>query len=247
MKPIAAIVVPYFNESQRFNSEYFDKLQSNRDIQIYFVNDGSTDETEKLLKSHYQNCKNVRLTGYKKNLGKAQAIKFGFTQVITDNNNNHYKDEFIIGFIDFDSSIDPLELNHVIKIFKTQLDKSIVNTVWAVRRKNKKNRIKRKLSRHLIGRMVHYIIKLRVRNIPLDTQCGFKIFDWKSAEIFAKIHFQTKWLFEIEFLKFIQKNSIHLIVAEYELNFWRETSGSKLTSIRSIKNVLFDLRSIYFD
>ena len=56
MKSIAAIVVPYFNELQRFNEAYFDSIQSNELFQIYFVNDGSTDGTEELIKSHYQSC-----------------------------------------------------------------------------------------------------------------------------------------------------------------------------------------------
>jgi len=241
MKPIAAIVVPYFNELQRFNEAYFDLIQSNKLFQIYFVNDGSTDGTEKLIKSHYQSCSNVKIIGYDKNLGKAQAVKYGFSQVIQDNKNA----DLIIGFIDFDSSIDPSELKLMIENFEDLTRKGFVNSMWAVRKKNSKNNIERNYIRHLIGRMIHFILKLRVKNIPFDTQCGLKLFDRKSAEIFSKIKFQTRWLFEIEFLKHIKNNGIDLIIMEYELNYWREINGSKVTSFISIKNILIDLHLIY--
>ena len=227
MKPIAAIVVPYFNELQRFNASYFDSIQSNKLFQIYFVNDGSTDSTEELIKSHYQNCSNVKIIGYHKNLGKAQALKYGFSQVIHD------------------SSIDPSELKFMIENFKDLTHEGFVNSMWAVRKKNSKNNIERSYIRHLIGRTIHLILKLRVRNIPFDTQCGLKLFDRKSAEIFSRIKFQTRWLFEIEFLKHIKNNGIDLIVMEYELSYWREINGSKVTSFTSIKNILSDLYSIY--
>jgi len=241
MKPIAAIIVPYFNELQRFNATYFDSIESHDNIQIYFVDDGSTDGTEEILMSRYQNSPNVKMIGYDKNLGKAHAVKYGFTQVLKQS-----KDcKLIIGFIDFDSSIDPKELIVIIRNFQVQVEIGAANSVWAVRKKKKENRVVRKLSRHIIGRIIHQILKLKIRDIPCDTQCGLKLFDRKSADIFTKIQFQTRWLFEIEFLKYINSNSIPLVITEYELNYWREISGSKVTTIKNIKNILDDLRAIF--
>lgn len=241
MNPIAAIIVPYFNELQRFNAKYFDSIQSHSDIHIYFVDDGSTDGTEEILISHYQNCPNVKMIGYKRNLGKAHAVNYGFTQVLKESKDS----KLIIGFIDFDSSIDPQELIVIIRNFQVQVENNVVNSVWAVRKKKKENSVTRKISRHIIGRIIHQMLKLKVQNIPSDTQCGLKLFDRKSIDIFTKIQFQTRWLFEIEFLKYINSNSIQLVIAEHELNYWREISGSKVTTKKNITNILHDLRVIF--
>ena len=151
MKPIAAIIVPYFNELQRFNATYFDSIESHDNIQIYFVDDGSTDGTEEILMSRYQNSPNVKMIGYDKNLGKAHAVKYGFTQVLKQSKDCN----LIIGFIDFDSSIDPKELIVIIRNFQVQVEIGAANSVWAVRKKKKENRVVRKLSRHIIGRIIH--------------------------------------------------------------------------------------------
>ena len=241
MKPIAAIIVPYFNELQRFNAKYFDSIQSHNNIQIYFVDDGSTDGTEEILVSHYQSSPNVKMIGYKRNLGKAHAVKYGFTQVLKESKDS----KLIIGFIDFDSSIDPQELIVIIRNFQVQVENNVANSVWAVRKKKKDNSVTRKMSRHIIGRIIHQVLRLKVRNIPHDTQCGLKLFDRKSIDIFTKIKFQTRWLFEIEFLKYINNNSIQLVISEHELKYWREISGSKVTTIKNVKNILHDLRVIF--
>jgi dolichyl-phosphate beta-glucosyltransferase len=195
-----------------------------------------------LIKSHYLSYSNVKIIGYHKNLGKAQALKYGFSQIIQDNKNT----DLIIGFMDFDSSIDPNELKLMIENFEDLTHKGFVNSMSAVRKKSSKNNIERNYIRHLIGRMIHFILKLRVKNIPFDTQCGLKLFDRKSAEIFSRIKFQTRWLFEIEFLKHIKNNGIDLKIMEYELSYWKEINGSKVTSLANIKNILTDLHSIYF-
>ena len=195
-----------------------------------------------MIKSHYLSYSNVKIIGYHKNLGKAQALKYGFSQIIQDNKNT----DLIIGFMDFDSSIDPNELKLMIENFEDLTHKGFVNSMSAVRKKSSKNNIERNYIRHLIGRMIHFILKLRVKNIPFDTQCGLKLFDRKSAEIFSRIKFQTRWLFEIEFLKHIKNNGIDLKIMEYELSYWKEINGSKVTSLANIKNILTDLHSIYF-
>jgi hypothetical protein len=181
------------------------------------------------------------MIGYDKNLGKAYAVKYGFTQVLKENKNC----KLIIGFIDFDSSIDPEELILIIRSFQVQIEIGAANSVWAVRKKKKTNRVARRISRHIIGRIIHQILKRKIRNIPSDTQCGLKLFDRKSADIFTKIQFQTRWLFEIEYLKYINNNSIPLVIVEYQLNYWRDISGSKVTTIKNIKNILDDLRAIF--
>ena len=80
-----SIIIPMFNEEQRLNSSLniiknFTKKKLKNNIEIIFVNDGSTDKTDQILKKFInQNSKkiNIKYLSYKKNQGKGFAVKTG--------------------------------------------------------------------------------------------------------------------------------------------------------------------------
>lgn len=79
-----------------------------------------------------------------------------------------------------------------------------------------------------------------------DTQCGFKLFTRKAAElIFYNIHLE-RWAFDLEVIYLAQY--FHIPFKEVPVN-WTEVPGSKLSPIRDSIQMgkdLLKLRLAYF-
>src|SRR5262245_2050890 len=72
-----------------------------------------------------------------------------------------------------------------------------------------------------------------------DTQCGFKLFSRKAAQlIFPNLHIE-RWAFDVELIYLAQNFNVPL--AEVAVN-WKEIEGSKLSpataSIQMLKDLL---------
>lgn len=77
------ILIPTFNDSENFKALFqnIKKSLANHRFKIIIVNDGSTDNTEDILKKLKKNCPVVPI-GYKKNQGPGYAFKYGFNYLI---------------------------------------------------------------------------------------------------------------------------------------------------------------------
>ena len=75
-------VVPACNEEESIR-EFYKILSANlakldKDYEIVFIDDGSTDSTLEILKSFAAKDKKVRIFSFRKNRGKAEALTIGF-------------------------------------------------------------------------------------------------------------------------------------------------------------------------
>jgi len=59
-----------------------------------------------------------------------------------------------------------------------------------------------------------------------DTQCGFKLFTRKTAQILFSNQHVERWAFDVELLYLAQRQNVPLV--EVEVN-WTEVPGSTLT------------------
>lgn len=79
---LISVIVPVYNEEEMISSFYSRTKQilSNNRIyhEIIFVNDGSSDKTEELIKEVMQNDRNVSLLSLSRNFGKEIAMSAGF-------------------------------------------------------------------------------------------------------------------------------------------------------------------------
>jgi dolichyl-phosphate beta-glucosyltransferase len=76
-----------------------------------------------------------------------------------------------------------------------------------------------------------------------DTQCGFKLFTRKTAQLlFSNLHLE-RWAFDVELLYLAQHHSIP--VCEVSVN-WTEIPGSKLDPLRASFEMGRDLFKIRF-
>lgn len=111
MKPTFTIVVPVYNEEgnlKRVEKELTQYLKvCPISASVLFVNDGSTDESQKIIEEICQNNTRYNFILFKENRGLSAALKAGFDHVSSD----------LVGYIDSDLQTSPqdfnLLLNHV--------------------------------------------------------------------------------------------------------------------------------------
>ena len=78
-----SVLIPVYNEEKNIEPLYnrLEKVIKKYDYEILFVNDGSTDKTEKEIEKLYKKNKRVRLISFNKNYGKSAAMQAGFDYV----------------------------------------------------------------------------------------------------------------------------------------------------------------------
>ena len=80
-----SIIIPLFNEQHRLSNnltilEKFLKKKLKKDIETIFINDGSYDNTNEIIKNFIHKNKKIckfKYIGYKNNMGKGFAVKKG--------------------------------------------------------------------------------------------------------------------------------------------------------------------------
>src|SRR6185369_2233691 len=83
-----SVIVPVFNEEEGLEV-FFEELTKflssiEKRNEIIFVDDGSTDKSLEILKTFEEKDKNVRVYSFRKNLGKSEALTYGFMQAKGD-------------------------------------------------------------------------------------------------------------------------------------------------------------------
>ncbi len=214
----AACLIPCYNESQRLDRERYKGIfKEDSGIHFYLLNDGSSDDTSRILRELSQGFEHVYVLDFKENRGKAGVIREAMLQL-------QDSDYDYIGFLDADFATPFEEFQRLLDIAK-QKDHDIV---FGSRVKLKGWNISRNPIRHWFSRIVLTVIDTLFRLEIYDTQCGCKIF--KRTQIFTLFvdPFVTKWLFDIEiFIRYSRSVSVSKI-KEIPLNTWSEIKGSKL-------------------
>ena len=232
-----AIVVPCYNESSRWNYQYWEELVRVKNVDWYFIDDGSHDSTFAII-SKYTKRPNCRAKSLERNSGKSEAVRSGLLEAANSHNNYEF-----IGFIDADGCVSASDVQRISDL-PYQLNRASVkfDAIWASRIPLSGRLIVRSKFRHVIGRLLARFFKLGAGELPYDTQCGFKIFD---NSIFLRHtllrKFQTRWLFDLEIHSRLRtEKGLDPIIWEEPLNQWIEVGNSKINSKEGIR-ILFEI------
>jgi glycosyltransferase involved in cell wall biosynthesis len=217
------MIVPCYNEEFRLNLPYWNEiLNTLTQVNFVFVNDGSTDETLKILSRLTQ--KNVQILNLPMNVGKGEAIRSGFTHVLCGP-----IEPSVLGFIDSDGAFHITDILSFIslvpEVFQSESPfAGLIASRVALSGRN----ISRSWFRHYIGRLISTYLFLGWERSPYDSQCGFKLFKVDSDLIESiVVDFKTTWFFDLELilrLSALRSNAI----MEIPLNYWTEVEGSKI-------------------
>ncbi|MUU78726.1 response regulator [Winogradskyella endarachnes] len=233
------VVIPCYNEEERLLSdEFLNFIDKNSGYHLCFVNDGSKDNTLKVLHK-LQEGREDFITVYdcRKNGGKAEAVRSGMLHMATKDDLDY------IGFLDADLSTDLADFDDLVKT----IENSNYKIVSGSRISRMGANITKESARKIISLTINYIIRKILKMDFKDTQCGAKIFHKDVINIAFGEKFVTQWIFDVEIFK---RMSIHYglkkaktMLCEQPLKRWIHADGSKLSMKDSFK-IIFQLGQI---
>jgi len=169
-----SIVVPVLNEEgslEIFYRETSSALQGFPEWEIIFIDDGSDDDSNKIIRRLADNDSRVTLIKFFKNFGKADAFSEGFKYAKGD----------IIITIDADLQDDPAEIPRLIR--KVQEGWDVVSG-W---KKNRKDPASKKIPSKLFNLVTRMLTGIKIH----DFNCGLKAYRKKvvkAVDIYGGMH-----------------------------------------------------------
>src|SRR5690606_2708691 len=172
-----SIVIPLLNEEESLNELYrwiADVMQSNGFLyELIFVDDGSTDNSWKLIEGLSEKNPTVKGIRFQKNYGKSQALHAGFAMAKGD----------VIITMDADLQDNPEEIPELYKMI-TEEGFDLVSG-W------KKKRYDSLLSKNMPSKLFNYAAR-KTSGVKLrDFNCGLKAYKKevvKSIEVTGEMH-----------------------------------------------------------
>lgn len=159
------IIVPVFNEEESLPAffEAMDKFIQASPIQsqVLFVNDGSTDNSLKLLQENCSETKPYSILNFDQNYGLSSAIKAGFDHCTTS----------LVGYIDADLQTSP---DDFLLYFEHFPDYDMVN---GIRQKRKDSLVKR-----ISSKVANNYRRMMINDQIQDTCCPLKILKTDYAQ-----------------------------------------------------------------
>jgi len=215
-----AIIIPCYNEAKRLDYKNIEPLLLNSDIDVYFANDGSKDNTVEIINSIIKNHpQRLHLINFTENTGKASTIFKAINQI-------HQQDQYdFIGYFDADFSTPSYEIIRLVDEIKNRKCEFLIGSRILLLNSG----IKRKYYRHIIGRVIITLINLKFKLGIYDTQCGSKLFSKKIIPKAFDKPFYTSWIFDVEIFIRLQKQNLLMHGFEIPIYNWKDVDGSKLS------------------
>lgn len=216
------IVIPCYNEEKRLKqNEFLQFIKENPSVHFLFVNDGSKDNTLAILQQLSQQP-NMHYLDIQPNGGKAEAVRKGMVYAYEKIPSDY------IGFWDADLATPLYEITNFVRQFQRENYK----IVTGLRLMRLGAKVKRKKTRHYLGRCFATTASVSLGLPVYDTQCGSKLYKYDVVPTLFSEPFITKWLFDVELLARYKKafgiqNTI-TDVYEYPLLEWEDIHGSQV-------------------
>ncbi len=219
------VVVPCFNEERRLRAEEFLPLVTDPAVGLLFVNDGSTDGTDRVLREIVaKSPAGIEILSLERNSGKAEAVRRGLLQALDEGAS-------IVGYVDADASTPGEEIARILGEMRSRS----VTVVMGARVALLGNDIRRKQSRHYLGRVFASVASLMLDLRVYDTQCGAKFFrDVPVLRAALAEPFRSRWVFDVELIARLMLGApgapaLHRDdFLEVPLRRWSDVEGSKL-------------------
>jgi len=228
------ILIPAYSEEKRIGNT-LDKLSSSIESNIFFkdktvevivVSADSDDNTHKIVKNKQKHFKNFVFLRPGKKIGKGRDVQFGILRASGK----------AVLFMDADLAT---PLRHIQRLYK-EYEKG-ADVVIATRnlKKHHSNIVRRGVS--MSGNTLFRIFGgVWVE----DSQCGFKLFSRKAAELcFSKLTIMG-WGFDMELLTIAKTNKLSIV--SVRVNDWKNIPGGTFDGsiISNSLNSLHDLTNI---
>jgi len=223
-----SVVIPTYNEEEKISEtlkSVLAYLSSNfKTFEVIVVDDGSQDRTLQEVEKYPQ----IKILRNLINHGKGHAVKKGILAS---------QGELIL-FMDADSSTDIAELKKLqsyLSDFPIVIASRAIENSQVLKRQN--------LFKVFLGssgnKLIQYILGLQIN----DTQCGFKLFQGKTKNLFNQLTI-NRWGFDFELL-FLAK-LFHYPIKEVPV-IWVNRQESRVTSLSYLQTFwqVFQVRLNY--
>lgn len=232
MKP--SIVMPAYNEEKRIGktleeySKFFNSLikkKKLKDYQILVVINGTTDNTEGVVKKYQKKNRKIRYIKLKEG-GKGLAINKGFKESLE-------KDFDIIGFVDADLATPPEQYWKLIKNLK-DCDGAIADRYFP----RSKIYPPHSFRRLIVSRAYNFVVRSLFNLSYGDTQCGAKVLKKKALKkILPKLEL-TNLAFDVNILYLAKEGGLRIKPTS---TIWYEVAGGNLNILRASTQMFFAL------
>ena len=222
-----SLVIPMFNEARAIPAtiEQLTSRFHSDDVEIFLVDDGSTDDSAGLAEHLTKDQGNFEVIRLPKNSGKGAAVRAGVARTTCD----------VVLFMDADlsTSLDDLEpllqrlTTHDIAIGSRSVPGAVVD------RSN--------LLRQIMGRSFNRLMRI-ITGLPVhDSQCGFKAFRGDVARLLFSLSRTNHFAFDPEILRV--GVALNYSIAEVPVT-WVASDHSAVRPLRDSLRTAFDLLPI---
>ena len=184
---LVSVIVPAYNQAKTIRKDilniYDSMVSTNYDFEIIVVDDGSTDETFKRVKSIEK--ERLKATRYLRNMGKGYAVKHGMKMSKGD----------LVAFIDSGMDINANGISMIIEHMKWYDADIVVGS-----KRHPASKVLYPPIRKLYSFGVQMLVKLLFRIKIRDTQTGLKVFKRKVLEDVLPRLTVKKFAFDIELI-----------------------------------------------
>ena len=230
--PQLSLVVPLHNEERRV-AALLTALQVWAEVVTYpaevlLVSDGSTDQTDHIIRSQLNRLNSVdegfrvKLLVRDENYGKGGAVAAGLQAA---------RGEWVVS-CDADLAAPLSEVDKIVALLADGADMAI-----AVRRPHLRYRIYDTLVRDVVSIGLNLMIRLWTPGI-VDTQCGLKGYRRRTALVLASLQRTGGFAFDIEHLMLARR--LGLEIRQVRVT-WQDVADSKIQLVPAIRGVLKDL------
>jgi len=215
--PVLSVVVPAFNEAARIlrtiNDIREEITRLGVDTELIVVDDGSVDETTAIVAEVAESDARVKLVRAAHG-GKGATVRRGMVEA-------RGAWRFLA---DADLSMPISELKGFLDAAAQDGD-----VIVGSREASGARRVGEPWSRHLIGRVFNWTVKLLVLRGIDDTQCGFKLFSARAAHVLFPLQQLDGFGFDVEILFLARRAG--LVIREIPITWvYRRESKVNVTS-----------------
>ncbi|MDO8269617.1 MAG: glycosyltransferase family 2 protein [Candidatus Levybacteria bacterium] len=221
-KTLLSIVIPVYNEEKTIGTvlENLEKIKLHSiDREIIIVDDGSKDQSVRIIKEKIRKSKNIKLIEHPHNKGKGAAVVTGFANAKGD----------ILLIQDADLEYNPKDIPKLLEpilkgkdkvVYGTRLRKNIVLT----------GNNKTPLPFHFFGnKFLSLVTSILYGESITDMETGYKVF---KKSVLSGMHLNARSFdFEPEITAKILKKGIHILEIDIDTNPRGYAEGKKIRPV----------------
>lgn len=228
-QPQLSIIIPAYNEAPNIEStvQSIFSCPDFNNWEVLVVNDGSADDTARILRRLQNTHSSLQIINLPSNLGKGAAVQRGMLKSAG---------EWSL-FMDADSST---HIEEIKKLWPFRHEYDVI--IGSRHLQNDSIKQPQPWLRRLAGRTGNFLIQSLLLPGITDTQCGFKLFKNSVAYHLFSRQTMTGWSFDIEILALARQ--LDYSIKEVPIS-WSHYASDRINIFTDGRRILSDIAAIH--